>query len=74
MAELHRKTWGTVVLHRCLLKAAGEFALSEFYATGLLTANRTLLVWAFHNSVRRSIRREEAREAQRGVWIRYNRD
>jgi hypothetical protein len=33
MGEFHRKTRGIVVLYRCLLKPAGEFALSEFYVT-----------------------------------------
>jgi hypothetical protein len=40
---------------------------------GYEPANQTLWVGAFHNWVRRSNRREQAREAQRGVWIRYNR-
>ena len=72
MAEFYRKTRGIVVLYRCMLKPAGEFALSEFYVTRIADRQSNIMGWAFHNWGSKIDRREEAREAQRGVWMRYN--
>jgi hypothetical protein len=57
-----------------LVETAGEFALSDFYVTRIADRQSSIMGWGISLLGSKIDRREEAREAQRGVWIRYNRE
>jgi hypothetical protein len=51
-----------------------EFALSDFYVTRIADHQSSIMGWGISLLGSKIDRREEAKEAQRGVWIRYNRE
>ena len=57
-----------------LVETAGEFALSDFYVTRIADRQSSIMGWGISLLGSKIDRREEAREAERGVWTRYNRE
>jgi hypothetical protein len=48
--------------------------VSDFYVTRIADRQSSIMGWGISLLGSKIDRREEAREAQRGVWIRYNRE
>jgi len=57
-----------------LVETAGEFTLSDFYVTRIADRQSSIMGWGISLLGSKIDRREEAREAERGVWTRYNRE